>query len=85
MKNIYLSSYDFEKNCPCAYLLNEYVMTLISDGETFLLKEGRKLDSKKYAATYDILSPKGSYTLKAVCDMSDEGNYHYSFRKMNGL
>lgn len=85
MKTFYLSPQDFEKNCPCAYLLNEYLQTLIPSGTAFVLKEGRKLDAEKYAATYGILSPDGSYFIKVVCDMSDKEDYHYSFKRMNGL
>ena len=85
MKNTYFSPCDFERNCPCAHLLKEYLQTLIPDGTAFNLKKGRKLDAEKYAATYDIFSPEGGYSIEIVCDMSNKENYHYSFRKMNGL
>lgn len=84
MKNIYPSPRDFERNCPCADLLDGYLQTLIPAGTTYEINIGRKLDDKKYAATYDIFSSDGNYSLEVTCDMSEKGNYHYSFRKTNG-
>lgn len=83
IKNFYLSPRDFERNCPCAYHLNAYLETLIPAGTAFDLKAGEKLDAEKYAATYDIFSPNGSYSIEAVCDMSDKEDYQYSFKKKN--
>ncbi len=84
MKYTYLSPNDFEKNCPCAALLDSYLQTLIPKGTVYAMKLGSKLDDNNYVATYDIQSSDGTYSLEVTCNTTDKELHQYSFKKKNG-
>lgn len=84
MEKTYLSPRDFERNCPCAFLLDGYVQSLIPINMPFCFNHGWKSDDQSYTAIYDILPSHDPYVLEVTCTISDSGEYQYSFKKRNG-